>query len=71
MNQILKNILVFFIGCILGMSANMGLIITGNILIPLRIIGANAGVVPTIVPGVGRLGMIDKKKEKSVCGMSV
>ena len=34
MNQILKNILVFFIGCILGMSANMGLIITGNLLIP-------------------------------------
>jgi len=25
MNQILKNILVFFIGCILGMSANMGI----------------------------------------------
>ena len=35
MNPILKNILVFFVGCILGMSVNMGLIITGNLLIPL------------------------------------
>ena len=35
MNPILKNILVFFVGCILGMCANMGLIITGNLLIPL------------------------------------
>ena len=35
MNPILKNILVFFAGCILGMCINMGLIITGNLLIPL------------------------------------
>ena len=35
MNPILKNILVFFVGCILGMSVNMGLIIAGNLLIPL------------------------------------
>ena len=35
MNPILKNILVFFVGCILGMSVNMGLILTGNLLIPL------------------------------------
>ena len=35
MNSILKNILVFFVGCILGMSVNMGLIIAGNLLIPL------------------------------------
>ena len=35
MNSILKNILVFFVGCILGMSVNMGLILAGNLLIPL------------------------------------
>ena len=35
MNPILKNILVFFVGCILGMSVNMGLILAGNLLIPL------------------------------------
>ena len=35
MNPILKNILVFFAGCILGSCMNMGLIITGNQLIPL------------------------------------
>mgnify|MGYP003323734149 FL=1 len=35
MNPNLKNILVFFAGCILGMCINMGLIITGNLLIPL------------------------------------
>ncbi len=34
MKPIIKNILVFFIGCILGMCANMLLIITGNLLIP-------------------------------------
>ena len=34
MNPILKNILVFFVGCILGMSVNMGLILAGNLLIP-------------------------------------
>jgi len=35
MNPIFNNILVFFIGCILGMCANMGLIIAGNLLIPI------------------------------------
>ena len=34
MNPILKNMLVFFAGCILGSCMNMGLIITGNQLIP-------------------------------------
>ena len=34
MNRILKNILVFIAGCILGSCMNMGLIITGNQLIP-------------------------------------
>ena len=34
MNRILKNILVFISGFILGSCANMGLIITGNQLMP-------------------------------------
>ena len=34
MKGILKNILVFVAGCILGSCVNMGLIITGNQLIP-------------------------------------
>ncbi len=36
MNPNLKNILVFFVGCVIGMSINMGLIIAGNLLIPLE-----------------------------------
>ena len=34
MNTIIKNILVIIGGCLLGMVVNMGLIITGNQLIP-------------------------------------
>jgi len=36
MNPNFKNILVFFVGCVIGMSINMGLIIAGNLLIPLE-----------------------------------
>ena len=35
MNPILKNTLFFLLGCIIGMAVNMGLIITGNQLIPI------------------------------------